>query len=99
MRGRLCVPDVDLRQSLEVCLNHLWPRLSDGCYLFTHEAAHREIASLFFDDAWWRLNLGCPAPGLVGAGSGLELLPVDGSFRSDLAYTIKGPRDLRVVAG
>ncbi|HYM09353.1 MAG TPA: TylF/MycF/NovP-related O-methyltransferase [Bryobacterales bacterium] len=91
--------DVDLRDSLEVCVKYLWPRLSEGSYLFTHEAEHLEIASLFFDDGWWRQNLNCDAPGLIGAGSGLGLFPSDGCFASNLGYTIKGGRELREMPG
>jgi O-methyltransferase len=83
--------DVDLRDSLETCLSYLWPLLQDACYVFTHEAQHMEIASLFFSEHWWRSNLRCKPPGLMGAGTGLGLLPARGGFRSDLAYTVKNP--------
>jgi O-methyltransferase len=83
--------DVDLRDSLESCLLHLWPQLQDGSYVFTHEAPHMEIASVFFCENWWSSTAGCTAPGLVGAGTGLGLLPSAGGFRSDLGYTVKTP--------
>lgn len=83
--------DVDLLDSLETCLTHIWPLLTDGGYLFTHEARHVEISALFFDRDWWRENLGCDAPGLIGAGSGLGLIPTGKGYRSDLAYTVKNP--------
>jgi O-methyltransferase len=83
--------DVDLRDSLETCLNYLWPQLQDGCYIFTHEAPHMEIASVFFSEQWWESHVCCKAPGLVGAGTGLGLLPATGGFRSDLGYTVKNP--------
>lgn len=86
--------DVDLTDSLETCLRYLWPLLQDGCYLFTHEAPHKEIAAVFFDQVWWRSNMSCNAPGLVGAGSGIGLLPAKGGFRSDLGFTIKNPQVL-----
>jgi len=96
MRGfkRPCVfvfEDVDLRSSLETCLIHLWPRLQPGCYFFTHEAHHMEIASVFFDDEFWRVKLNSRPPGLIGAGGGLGLNPSPGAFRSDLGYAIKDP--------
>jgi O-methyltransferase len=84
--------DVDLVDSLETCLKYLWPLLQDGCYLFTHEAHHMEIPAFFFAENWWRSNLQCGAPGLVGAGSGLGLQPSPGGFRSALGYTVKNPK-------
>jgi len=83
--------DVDLQTSLETCLHYLWPQLQDGCYVFTHEAPHMEIASVFFDEPWWKSNLSSKPPGLIGAGTGLGLLPATGGFRSDLGYTVKNP--------
>ena len=80
--------DVDLRDSLKMCLRYLWPLLSAGGRLFTHEAHHCEIASLFYDPVLWPESV----PGLVGAGSGLGLSPMaDGSFGSCIGYTIKSP--------
>ena len=87
----LAFVDVDLRDSLESCLRYLCPLLHDGCYFFTHEAPHMEIAGLFFSEPWWVSNAGCKPPGLVGAGNGLGLLPDRGGFRSDLGYTVKNP--------
>jgi O-methyltransferase len=80
--------DVDLRESLQTCLQYLWPLLPPNGLLFTHEAHHLEVASLFYDSTLWIGSV----PGLVGAGSGLGLLPMpDGSFGSALGYTIKSP--------
>jgi len=87
----LVFADVDLTRSLETCLRYLWPLLQDGCCFFTHEAQHAEISSLFFDRTWWHSNLSCSAPGLIGAGTGIGLLPAAGGFKSDLAYTVKNP--------
>jgi len=92
--NRPCVfvfEDVDLRSSLETCLIHLWPLLQPGCYFFSHEAHHMEIASVFFDHEFWHAKLNSQAPGLVGAGGGLGLNPSPGAFRSDLGYSIKDP--------
>ena len=92
--GKKCVfvfADVDLRSSLECCVNHLWPVLQDGCSFYVHEAHHMEIASLFFDREWWRKNCDSNPPGLVGAGNGLGLDPDSGGFKSALGFTLKNP--------
>jgi O-methyltransferase len=69
----------------------------DVGFFFTHEAHHLEIGRLFFDDAWWNQALGCSAPGLIGAGSGvgIGLLP-DGSYGSALGYAVKNPSFTKV---
>lgn len=84
--------DVDLRESEETCLRYLWHLLQDDCYLFSHEAAHLDVAQLFYDPNWWRTTHDCEPPGLVGAGCGLGLVPATGAFRSALGYTVKNPR-------
>lgn len=85
--------DVDLRSSLETCVQAIWPVLVDGGALFVHEARHHEIASLFFDDEWWKRSLGSPAPGLIGAGTGLGLDPLVGGWGSQLGYARKSALD------
>ncbi|WP_232702536.1 TylF/MycF/NovP-related O-methyltransferase [Halobacterium wangiae] len=81
--------DVGLRDSAETCIEHLWPALVDGGYLFTHDVKHIEISSLFFDADWWRRHLDTEPPGLIGAGSGLGLHPDSNGFTSLLGYTVK----------
>jgi O-methyltransferase len=81
--------DVDLRGSLETCVQAIWPLIVDGGALFVHEARHHEIASLFFDSDWWERKLGTGAPGLIGAGTGLGLVPSTGGWRSQLGYASK----------
>lgn len=84
--------DVDLRSSLETCVRHLWPLLADGGTLYSHEAMHAEVASLFYSESWWRKNLRTEPPGLVGAGTGLGLKILSGAyFTSSLAFTVKNP--------
>jgi len=83
--------DVDLVESMKTCFRYLWPLLQDGCCLFSHEAHHAEVASLFFEDGWWQSTMKCKAPGFIGAGTGLGLLPSANGFSSDLGYTIKNP--------
>lgn len=83
--------DVDLTASVKTCLKYLWPNLQTNSYFFTHEVHHLEISSLFFDSGWWKKNLKTSPPGLVGAGSGLGLVPTENYFKSSLGYTVKNP--------
>lgn len=86
--------DVDLRTSLETCVENLWPLLPDRGVLFTHEANHMEIAGLFFEPNWWQSRgLEKIPPGLVGGGSGIGLYVSDkGFFRSTLGFAVKNLR-------
>ena len=84
--------DVDLRQSLETCIQYLWPLLQNDCCFFSHEVGHMEIASLFFSERWWKDNLNSTPPGLIGAGTGIGIKILTGPyFNSSLGYTIKNP--------
>lgn len=83
--------DVDLVESLRTCCRYLWPRLQDNCRLFTHEAHHLDVARLFFDKQWWLSITSEEAPGLIGAGTGLGLIPFAGGFHSALGYAVKNP--------
>jgi hypothetical protein len=89
--------DVDLRDSLETCVKFLWQLLHDGSCLFTHEAPHIEISSLFFDKEWWRANLNSVPPGLIGAGNGLGLVPGNNGFESSIGYTVKNPHSVSLT--
>jgi hypothetical protein len=87
--------DVDLMTSLQTCVEAIWPRLGDGCEMWTHEAHHAEIAALFFDDAWWSGTLGASSsPGLIGAGSGLRLST---HLPTPIGYTVKNPGVGRLI--
>lgn len=87
--------DVDLRSSLEDCVRAIWPHLADDGSIFIHEAEHREMVEFFYDQEWWRTELGTDAPGLIGGGTGLGL------WGSGLAFTVKNPRvaEFAAVAG
>jgi O-methyltransferase len=85
--------DVDLVSSEKTCLECLWPLLAEGSYLFTDEAPHLEIATLFHDRQWWDDVLDTEPPGLVGAGNGLGLFLHEGGFRSSIGYTVKVDRE------
>lgn len=85
--------DVDLIAAVRTCITYLWPLMADGSYLFTDEAHHLAVAALFFDEPWWRETFDETAPGLVGAGSGLGIIPDSGGARSSIGYTVKHPAD------
>ena len=81
--------DVDLRNSLEICLENLWPYLQDGGHWFTHEVHHAQISDLFFDREFWLNRLDERPPTLIGAGTGIGLYPSSGNFVSRLGYAVK----------
>jgi hypothetical protein len=67
--------DVDLPASFRDCLRTIWPLLvSDGA-IYIDDVGCMDVASVFFDHAWWQQQLGCPAPGMVGSGCGLPIRP------------------------
>ncbi len=70
------------------CLLGLWPNLRPGCRMYTHEARNLEFISVYFDQAWWRQNLGEDAPGFVGSGVGLPL-GLASNWGSELGYAQK----------
>jgi len=80
--------DVDLVSSTQECLRYLWPLLAEDGAIYTDDAGDLDCVSVFFDNEWWKENLGCPAPGLIGSGCGLPLNP---SF-SSLGYIRKMSR-------
>jgi len=77
--------DVDLEASTRDCLKALWPLLIENGAVYSDDAGDLDVVRVYFDDAWWREHLGCPAPGFVGSGCGLPLSP---TF-SSLGYTRK----------
>jgi O-methyltransferase len=88
--------DVDLIDSLKPCLKGLWPHLGAGCQIYTHEARNLAFVSVYFDQAWWRCNLGEDAPGFVGTGTGLPL-GIGKNWGSELGYAQK-PEAMPVIA-
>jgi O-methyltransferase len=80
--------DGDLVDSLKPCLAGLWPNLAPGGRLYTHEARNLSFIAIYFDQAWWRENLGEDAPGFVGSGVGLPL-GVSTRWGSDIGYAQK----------
>jgi O-methyltransferase len=87
--------DVDLIDSLKPCLLGIWPKLDDGSRVYVHEARSLSFVSIFFDAHWWSDSLGEPAPGFIGAGTGLPLAAPAGS---ELGYAQKGVVAARLSA-
>jgi O-methyltransferase len=77
--------DVDLESSMRDCLRAIWPLLIENGAIYSDDAGDLDVVRVFFDDPWWRKQLGCDAPGLVGSGCGL---PLSASY-SSLGYTRK----------
>lgn len=78
--------DVDLKTSLKTCLKYLWSKLVPGSRLYSHEAQDLDFVSLFFDKEWWSSMFGQPAPGFIGAGTGL---PLRRGIGSGIGFVIK----------
>ena len=65
--------DVDLEASLECCVRHIWPRLTDHGYIFIDEVVGVDYCALFYSERYWQTVFGRTPPGLIGAGTGLPL--------------------------
>ena len=78
----LVFEDADLLSSVQDCLRHLWPKLQPWCKFFCHEPWSYDIVSLFYDEDWWRDQLGLVPPGFFGSGGGDLRAP-------DLGYALK----------
>lgn len=65
--------DVDLEFSLETCVRHIWPNLTDQGYIFIDEYVGLDYCSLFWSEEYWRRYFGRTPPGLIGSGTGLPL--------------------------
>jgi hypothetical protein len=67
----LVFEDADLRSSVEDCVRYLWPKLQLGGKFYCHEPFSMQVVSLFFDESWWRTNVGSSPPGFYGSGRGV----------------------------
>lgn len=65
--------DVDLEDSLETCVLHLWPQLVKDGYMFLDECVGVQYVALFFSERWWKEHFNTAPPGFIGAGTGLCL--------------------------
>jgi precorrin-6B methylase 2 len=91
--------DADLVSSVKDVIRFFWPRLSSGGRFFCHEARNLEVVQIFFDSKFWESSMGLTAPGLIGAGFGLPLIPqfcqdtdnesIIFNFGSYLGYAVK----------
>lgn len=84
----LCLLDVDFQASLDTCVRHLWPHLTDQGYLFIDECLVTDYCALFYSERYWRTHFDTTPPGLVGAGSGIGVGqywvgPSSGTFGMD----------------
>ena len=78
--------DIDLIDSLRPCLRAIWPQLAADARVYVHEAGDLGLVATFFEGDWWRSEMDEPAPGFVGAGTGLPLMPLVGS---ELGYAMR----------
>ena len=60
--------DVDLVASTRTCVKHLWPLLSIGGCLFSHDGHLPLVVDLFNDDRFWATEVGCKKPQIDGLG-------------------------------
>lgn len=65
--------DVDLEDSLDTCVRHIWPHLTDRGHLFIDEFVGLDYCALFYSEKYWRTHFDRTPPGLIGAGTGLPL--------------------------
>ncbi len=69
----LVFEDADLVGSVRDCIEHLWPKLQEGCRFYCHEPWSVGVVGLFYDNDWWRETLNAPAPGFQGSGGGTKI--------------------------
>jgi len=75
--------DVDLEESITVCLHKLWKSISPGCKVFVHDVDRPPVVRPFQDQEWWSSHFNSPIPPFVGSGHGL------GWQKRLLGYSIK----------
>jgi O-methyltransferase len=59
--------DVDARDSVKTCLEHLYPLLTPGGSIFSHDGHLPLCVSLMASPAFWH-NIAAPAPRIYGLG-------------------------------
>ncbi len=75
--------DVDLEESVTVCLQKLWNSVAPGCKVFVHDVDRPPVVRPFQNEDWWARQFHSPIPRFVGGGSGL------GWQKRLLGYSVK----------
>ena len=60
--------DVDLAASTKTCLQYIWPLLSLGGMLFSHDGHLLPVLDALSDERFWQEKLGSPIPDIHGFG-------------------------------
>lgn len=60
--------DVDLATSTRTALKYLYPLLSPGGVLFSHDGHLSLVVEVFADEKFWLNDVGCPPPVVAGLG-------------------------------
>lgn len=60
--------DVDLASSTRTALRHLYPLLTTGGVLFSHDGHLAPVIAVFRDEDFWRREVGAPRPPVAGLG-------------------------------
>jgi O-methyltransferase len=97
----MTVVDVDYHSSLYDCVTKLWPFLVERGFFFVDEYVFPDYCAIFYSEKFWLTHFQCDPPGLIGAGSGVQvgeyyLGPWNELWMShnpgSIAYTRKGER-------
>ena len=83
--------DVDLATSMADCIKHLWPKFTPDAVIFTDDSCDMDVVKVWFDNDFWRNEVGEEPPGYIGSGSGL---PGISARYSSLGYTLKSTGNL-----
>jgi O-methyltransferase len=61
--------DVDLASSTRTCLEYLYPLLTPGGCLFSHDGHLQPVVEVYADRQFWEQRVGCPPPRIHGLGT------------------------------
>jgi len=60
--------DVDLASSTRTCLKYLYPLLTPGGVLYSHDGHLPLVVDVFRDSSFWKKEVGCSRPYIEGLG-------------------------------